>query len=248
MQTGGKVLPWWETLSIKLSDSLRHRFTQTLLLNRCLNQEKTVHGLPTMGLPRLVYIIGLMGIVYLVSQFTWWRKFTQVIVTGEFLLFFPYKIIKKFGDFTMHCWIFCLLLSNMILCFQCQFNIGSRNKDIVFTKYLVWSEPFCKGLFFFTEMLLLGENYVGFHWLHIGWWKSVHPIEYKVSNEHFILASLFNKRQRNKDKMTAMKTRNASLWLLAGKTVNSSLRDWVSKWGDMKVLSTVCNFNTFYCL
>ena len=33
--------------------------------------------------------------------------------------------------------------------------------------------------------------------------------------------------------MTAMKMGKASLWLLAGKTVKSFLRDWVLKWGPL---------------
>ena len=94
-------------------------------------------------------------------------------------------------------------------------------------------------------MLLLREMCLGFHWIKFGWWTSDQPIEYKVYTDYVILASLFNMRQRKKDKMTAMKTRNAVLWLLAGKTVNSFLRDWVSKWGDMKFLPTGWHFNTF---
>ena len=66
-------------------------------------------------------------------------------------------------------------------------------------------------------------------------------------NEHNILASLFNKRQRNKDKMTAMRKRTGLTltvgWedseffpesfslklLLAGDTFNSFLLDRISK-------------------
>ena len=40
-----------------------------------------------------------------------------------------------------------------------------------------------------------------------------------------ILASLFIKRQRNKDKTNAMRKGEASLWLLVGKTVNSFLQN-----------------------
>ena len=55
--------------------------------------------------------------------------------------------------------------------------------------------------------------------------KYVQPIEYELYTEHIILASLFSKRQRNKDKMTAMRKGKASLWPLAGNTANSFLRD-----------------------
>ena len=43
-----------------------------------------------------------------------------------------------------------------------------------------------------------------------------------------------------------MKMGKALLWLLAGKTVNSILRDWFSKWGDNKFLPTGWNLNTFF--
>ena len=72
-------------------------------------------------------------------------------------------------------------------------------------------------------MLLLGDMCLGFHWIKFGWWKSAQPIECKVYTDYVILASLFKKRQRNKDKITAMKMGKASLWLLARKTVNSFL-------------------------
>ena len=96
-------------------------------------------------------------------------------------------------------------------------------------------------------MLLLEEICLGFHWIKFGWWKSAQPIEYKVYTEYVILASLFKKRQRNKDKITAMKMGKASLWLLAGKTVNFFLKDWFSncywlgrhsipsKWMELKI-------------
>ena len=95
-------------------------------------------------------------------------------------------------------------------------------------------------------MLLLGEIYISFHWLHICWWKSVQPLKYKVSNEHIMFAYLFNKRQRIKDQMTAMRKDrpNFVCWLrdnefipegfirkllLAGETFNSLLMDETSK-------------------
>ena len=49
-------------------------------------------------------------------------------------------------------------------------------------------------------MLLLGEMCFGFHWIKFGLWKSPQPIEYKVYTKYVILASLFRKRQRNKEK------------------------------------------------
>ena len=77
-------------------------------------------------------------------------------------------------------------------------------------------------------MLLLVEICLGIHWIKFGWWKSAQPIEYKVFTDYVIMASLLPKRQRTKDKMTAMKRRNVSLLMLTGKTVISFLRDWVS--------------------
>ena len=70
--------------------------------------------------------------------------------------------------------------------------------------------------------------YLCFHWIKIVSWKSVHPIEYKVYNEYIIWSSLFNKRQRNEEKMIAMKKEKGLLCLLAGKTVTSFLKDWFS--------------------
>ena len=51
------------------------------------------------------------------------------------------------------------------------------------------------------------------------------PKEFKVYTENIILASLFIKRQRNKDIRTAMRKEKPSLCLLAGKTANSLLKD-----------------------
>jgi hypothetical protein len=42
-------------------------------------------------------------------------------------------------------------------------------RKIVFTKYLIRSEPFYRCLFFFTKMLLLGEIYVGWYGIHTCW-------------------------------------------------------------------------------
>ena len=55
--------------------------------------------------------------------------------------------------------------------------------------------------------------------------KSGQPIEYKAYTEPIKLAYLFNERQRNKDKITAMRKGKASLWLLAGRPVYSFLKD-----------------------
>ena len=111
---------------------------------------------------------------------------------------------------------------------------------------MIWSEPVCRCLSFFTYMLLLGERCVGFHWIQIEWWKSAQLIEHKVYTECAILASLFKKRQRNKDKIKALKKGKASLWLLAGKTVKSLLMDGFSNWGDSKFLPTGWKLNTFF--
>ena len=85
----------------------------------------------------------------------------------------------------------------------------------------------------FNSLLLDGISkhllfFLGFYWIQINSCKSVQPLEYKVYTELIKLASLFNKTQRNKDKITAMWKGKASLWLLAGNTLNSFLKYWFS--------------------
>ena len=83
--------------------------------------------------------------------------------------------------------------------------------------------------FLLDEIIKKKKSFLlGFHWIQIDWWKSVQSLEYKLYNDFIKLASLFNKRQRKKDKITAMRKGMASLWLLAGNTLNSFLKDWFS--------------------
>ena len=58
--------------------------------------------------------------------------------------------------------------------------------------------------------------------------KFAQLIEYKVYNEHVIFASLFRRRERNKDKIKAFKMQKASLCLLTGRMAKYFLRDGCS--------------------
>ena len=75
---------------------------------------------------------------------------------------------------------------------------------------------------------ILFSFFLDCHWIQIDWWKFVQLIEYIVYTELIKLPSRFNKSQRNKDKVLAMRKGKASLWLLAGNALNLFLKDWLS--------------------
>ena len=68
--------------------------------------------------------------------------------------------------------------------------------------------------------------------------KFAQLIEYKVYNEHVIFASLFRRRQRNKDKIKAFKMRKA------GRMAKYFLRDGCSDWADSKFIPTGWKLNS----
>ena len=109
-----------------------------------------------------------------------------------------------------------------------------------FTLAVGWedNELFPEGLIF--KLLLAGETLNSFLLDGIKkklCWFSLNPNclvkicpAYRIQSvhKHTMLDSLFIKRLRNKDKTNAMRKGKASLWLLAGKTVNSFLKNWFS--------------------
>ena len=81
---------------------------------------------------------------------------------------------------------------------------------------------------YWMEFQNIFSVFLGFHWIPIDWWKYVKPIEYKVYTELIKVAYFFNKRQRNKDNITARRKGKNFLWLMSGNKLNSFLKDWFS--------------------
>ena len=99
-------------------------------------------------------------------------------------------------------------------------NKTQRNKDNTTAmrkgKASLWALAGNTVYSFQLNEILKHIFYVSFHRITKKMGKPVLHIDYEVYTERIIWSSLFNKRQRNKEKITAMKKGKASLWLLAG--------------------------------
>ena len=122
--------------------------------------------------------------------------------------------------------IFFIFFSSILWCFHCHLNIGSRNKDIVFTKYLVWSELFCRCLSFFSLKCFYWERfmYVFTEYQFVGEnLSSLYNTKCKMNISYWPLYSIRDKETRTKLLLWERDRLNFGCWLG---------RQWILSWGS----------------